>query len=132
MLYQVSVFPILVILTKHCLVPVEQLRQTTRQFLGDPILAGFLEHSFHRVQNLRCCGGTSFKPWLSLSIIGYVMFIDTGEGFHGEPCCQFQRLVGRVDTTYDDIPLSTWPVNDVGKHHLVTQAFIQSFWSMVV
>ena len=53
MLYEVILSNILVILTKHGLVPVEQLRQTTHQFLGDPILAGFLEHGLQVVGNLR-------------------------------------------------------------------------------
>ena len=44
MLRHVSLSHILVILTEHSLVPVEQLRQTTCFFIPDPILAGFMEH----------------------------------------------------------------------------------------
>ena len=61
-----------------------------------------------------------------------VSLYPTGEGSNGELCCQFQRLVGRVDTTYDYIILSTGPVNAVGPHHLVPRAFHQFFMGMVV
>ena len=71
MLYQVILSNILVILTEHGLVPVERLRQTTRQFLGDPILAGFLKHGTQVVGNFRrhkevCLSDPGF---LSLSLV---------------------------------------------------------------
>ena len=103
-----SVFShILVILTEHSLVSCEQLCQPTYLFLGDSILVGFLKHSLQVILNLGSCWGASFKPGcLSLSILCYVLFINTVQSSNSEICCQLQRLVGGLMLRTIPLPLA--------------------------